>query len=133
MHETENVQLIRQLYDSMSRGNLDAALALMTEDVTFVVPGPPGCGAAGTWRGHAGVRDCFRTLREAQDTRTLEIREFVAERNKVVAVLYVEATVRATGHLFASDIVHLFTIRDGRIASLLDFFDTAGLVDANRA
>ncbi len=38
MSETANVELIRQLYDTMSKGNLDAALAMMTDDVTLVVP-----------------------------------------------------------------------------------------------
>lgn len=53
MSETANVQLIRQLYDAMSNGDLDAALAMMT---AFVVPGPPEIGAAGTWRGHRRAR-----------------------------------------------------------------------------
>lgn len=129
MSETANVQLIRQLYDAMSNGDLDAALAMMT---AFVVPGPPEIGAAGTWRGHTGVRDCFVRLREAQENQSIDIREFVAQGDKVVVLLHVVAKARATGKKFESDIVHVFTIRDARIATLLDFFDTAALVDANR-
>ncbi|HYU77789.1 MAG TPA: nuclear transport factor 2 family protein [Vicinamibacterales bacterium] len=132
MSETGNVQLIRQLYDAMSKGDLDAALAMMTDDVTFVVPGPPGIGAAGTWRGHTGVRDCFVRLREAQENQSIDIREFVAQGNTVVVLLHVVAKARSTGKVFKSDIVHFFTIRDARITNLLDFFDTAALVDANR-
>jgi ketosteroid isomerase-like protein len=132
MSETANVQLIRKLYDAMSAGDLDAALAMMTDDVTFVVPGPPEIGAAGTWHGRTGVRDCFARLREAQENQSVDIREFVAQGNKVVVLLHVVARARATGRKFELDIVHFFTIEDERITSLLDFFDTAALVDANR-
>ena len=132
MSEAANIQVIRQLYDTMSKGDLDAALAMMTDDVTFVVPGPPGLGAAGTWQGHAGVRDCFVRLREGQDNQSVELRQFVAQGNTVVVLLHVVAKARSTGKRFESDIVHFFTIRDARIASLLDFFDTAALLEANR-
>jgi ketosteroid isomerase-like protein len=132
MSETANVQLIRQLYDAMSKGDLEAALAMMTDDVTFVVPGPPEIGAAGTWRGHTGVHDRFVRLRETQENQSIDIREFVAQGNRIVVLLHVVAKARPTGKKFESDIVHVFTIRDGRIASLVDFFDTAALVDANR-
>lgn len=78
------------------------------------------------------MRDCFVRLREAQENQSIDIREFVAQGDKVVVLLHVVAKARATGKKFESDIVHVFTIRDARIATLLDFFDTAALVDANR-
>jgi uncharacterized protein len=105
---------------------------MMTDDVTFVVPGPPEIGAAGSWRGHTGVRDCFVRLREAQENQSIHIREFVAQGNTVVVDLHVVAKARSAGKTFESDIVHFFTIRDGRVAKLVDFFDTAALVEANR-
>ena len=70
MSEAANVQLIKELYDRLGKGDLETALGLMTDDVTFVVPGPPGIGAAGTWRGHNGVRECFARLREAQENQS---------------------------------------------------------------
>lgn len=133
MSESANVLVVKQLYETMSKGDLDGTLALMTEDITFVIPGPPSVGAGGIWRGHTGVRDCFRRLREAQENQSIDVREFVAQGDKVVVLLHVKAKARATGKVFELDIVHFFTIRDGRISHLLDFFDTAALVEANRA
>ena len=132
MSEQANVTLVKQLYDSMSKGDLNAVLGLMTDDVEFVVPGPAEIGAAGTWRGPGGVRDCFVRLREVQENQSIEIREFIAQGDHVVVLLHVVARARATGRSFESDIVHFFTFRHGRITRLLDFFDTAALVDANR-
>jgi ketosteroid isomerase-like protein len=128
-----NVQVIRQLYDAMARSDIERVLELLSEDVTFVVPGPPGVGAAGIWRGHDGVQACLRKLRADQENQSVEIVEFVAERDKVVVLLHVKAKSLGTGKTFESDIIHYFTIKDGQIVSLLDFFDTAALVEAHRA
>ena len=133
MSEAANVQLIKELYDRLGKGDLETALGLMTDDVTFVVPGPPGIGAAGTWRGHNGVRECFARLREAQENQSTDVREFVAQGNTVVVLLHVIAKARSTGKRFESDLVHFFTLRDARISNLIDLFDTAALVDAYRA
>ena len=130
MSEAANVQLIKELYDRLGKGDLETALGLMTDDVTFVVPGPPGIGAAGTWRRHNGVRECFARLREAQENQSTDVREFVAQGNTVVVLLHVIAKARSTGKRFESDLVHFFTLRDARISNLIDFFDTAALVDA---
>jgi ketosteroid isomerase-like protein len=51
MPDSANVQKIKRLYAAMGQPTLDEALALLTDDVEFVVPGTPGEGAAGTWRG----------------------------------------------------------------------------------
>ena len=132
MNESTNVQVIKQLYDAMARNDTERLRDLLSEDVTFVVPGPPGIGAAGTWRGYDGVQACLRTLREGQENQSVEIVEFVAERDKVVVLLHVKARSLRTGKTFESDIIHYFTITNGRIVSLLDFFDTATIADAHR-
>ena len=38
-----------------------------------------------------------------------------------------------TGKTFESDILHMFTVRGGKVVQLLDFFDTAALAEAHRA
>jgi len=127
-----NVQMIRQLYDAMGRSDTARMLELIDEDVIFVVPGPPGVGAAGTWRGHAGVLACLDKLRTDQANQRVDVIEFVAERDKVVVLLHVQGTSLQTGKPFETDIIHYFTIKNGRVISLLDFFDTAALVEAHR-
>lgn len=110
----------------------DAALALLTGDVEFVVPGPASVGAAGVGRGHAAVEQCLRTLRQGQQTLSVDIKEFVAEADRVVVLLHVTARVLATGRVFESDIIHFFSIKDGKVSRLLEFFDTAALAAAHR-
>ena len=125
-----NEQIIRRLYSAMAKPTLEETLQLLTEDVEFVVPGTPGLGAAGTWRGAEGVCECMRRLREGQENQSVEVREFVSEGDHVVVRLHVRAKVIAPGKSFESDIVHFFTLRGGKVARLLDFFDTAALSTA---
>jgi len=125
-----NAQIIRRLYAAMGKPTLDETLQLLTEDVEFVVPGTPGLGAAGTWRGADGVCECMRRLRQGQETQSFEVHEFVSEGDHVVVRLHVRGKVIATGKSFESDIIHFFTLRDGKVARLLDFFDTAALAAA---
>ena len=50
----------------------------------------------------------------------------------MVSRLHAAAVARASGRRFESDIVHMFTVTDGKVSRLLDFFDTAALVEAYR-
>jgi uncharacterized protein len=133
MSREANLQLVKHLYDAMGRGDMAEVLSLLSDDVTFVVPGPPQVGAAGTWHGHDGVQQCFRLLRAWQQNETLEIHEFIADEDKVVVLLRVSARVLSTGKAFTSDIIHFFTVRAGKITGLRDFFDTAAVVEASRS
>lgn len=126
------VQVIERLYAALQAGDIEGVLGLLSENVLIVVAGPPGLGPAGAWHGHTGARECFRRLGEGQLTERLELLERVAEGPYVVSRLHATAVVRATGRRFDSDIVHMFTVTDGKVSRLLDFFDTAALVEAYR-
>jgi ketosteroid isomerase-like protein len=128
--ESANVLTVKKLYTAMGQPTPEAMFALLTEDVEFVVPGPPGLGAAGNWRGADGVSECLRRLRHGQETQSLEFHEFVSEGDHVVVRLHVRGKAIATGRSYESDIIHFFTLRDGKVARLLDFFDTAQLAAA---
>jgi ketosteroid isomerase-like protein len=126
-------EVVDRVYAAMQARDVEGVLAWLTEDVLIVVPGPPGVGAAGDWHGHTGARECLRRLGEGQTSESLEMFERVAEGPYVVARLRGASVVRATGRRFESDIVHMFTVADGKVSRLLDFFDTAALVAAYRA
>lgn len=124
------VDIVRRLYAAMGEPSVDAALPLLTEDVEFIVPGPPGIGAAGAWRGADGVRECLRRLREGQQNLRLNISHTVSDGANVVVRLQVQARVLSTGVVFESEIVHFFEFEGDRISRLVDFFDTAALLRA---
>jgi len=133
MSEAEHVRVVKALYAAMGQPVLDdAALGLLSEDIEFVVPGRPGLGAAGVWRGADGVQECMRRLRAAQQNDRVDVLDIVAQGEHVVVRLFVRARVTATDKTFESDIIHFFTFSGGKITRLLDFFDTAAVEAAYR-
>ena len=57
--------------------------------------------------------------------RTFEPREFVAQNDKVVSLVYSEATARATGRAFVNPEAQVSKIRDGKLARFQSYHDTA--------
>jgi len=132
MAQMAPTDVIEALYAAMRAGDTERVIGLLSDDVVMIVPGPPGVGAAGEWRGHDGARECFRRLGEGHVTDRLDFLERIADGPFVVSRLHVAAVARATGRRFESDIVHLFTVTGGKVSRLLDFFDTAAIVAAYR-
>src|SRR6266536_1232869 len=66
------------------------------------------------------------------DYTTFEPREFIAQNDKVVSLVYSEATVRDTGRAFVNPEAHVWTIRDGKLARFQSYHDTAAAAAAHR-
>jgi ketosteroid isomerase-like protein len=61
----------------------------------------------------------------AEETTKFEPKEFIAQGDRVVALGTYAATVRETGRSYETDWVHVFTVKDGKITSFNEFFDSA--------
>jgi ketosteroid isomerase-like protein len=111
-----------------------AALAeVMADDIEWVTPGDPNDDPlAGTYRGKENVLGWFGKLAEQLDFSTFEPRDFIAQGDKVVSIVYAEATVRSTGRSVAQDEAHVWTFRDGKLARFQIYFDTAAVAAAHR-
>ena len=126
-----NVQTAKDGYAAFGGGDLPGILALLTDDIEWVNPGPPDViPGAGTHRGKDAVAAFFGTLAQSTDFQAFEPREFIAQGDHVVALIHSEATVRSTGRKVVDDAAHLWTFRDGKVARFQVFQDTAALVAA---
>jgi ketosteroid isomerase-like protein len=125
MAESENVQVARQGYENFRSGSISSLLDQMAEDVVWQLPDIEGVPLGGTRTGRAGVADFFSTLARDQEVIEFEPREFIAQDDKVVSLGHYKWRVRETGREFESDFVHVFTVRDGKIAAFREHFDTA--------
>jgi ketosteroid isomerase-like protein len=132
MLEQENTQKIKDLYAAFGRGDLPAALETLADDVEWVLPGPADFPMAGTYRGKQAVQGWFGTLVENIEFHALEPREFIAQGDKVVALIYREGTMRRSGGRFAVHDAHVWTCRDGKITRHEAIEDTSAEVAAYR-
>ena len=126
----QNVDVVQQGYEAFGRGDIPAVLELLTDDVEWTMQGPSVIPFAGTFRGREGIAEFFTLLDETLEFEQFEPRKFVGQGDTVVVVGYERGLVKPTGRTFEQEWAHVYTLRDGKIATGLFLEDTAGLVDA---
>ena len=133
MSGRDSVKLVKRGYEAFQKGDIEALLALLTDDVeweTLAVEGVPWAGAR---RGKTEVKDFFVVLAEHEDVLAFEPREFIAQGEKVAVVGHYRGRVKATGQVAETPWVQVFTIRDGKLARFFEVFDTASAARAYHA
>lgn len=129
-----NIKLVQDAYAAFGRGDVPGVIALLAPDVHWESVGNPAdFPALGVKTGTAAVEAQFRMLGGLLSFQSFSPQQFFAAGPDTVFVLgHYDRTVIATGKPANSDFVHVFIIRDGRIASYREFQDTATLVLAAR-
>ena len=130
MQEQTNLDVVRQGYEALGRGDIPAMLDLMSDDVEWTVQGPSVLPWSGTRRGREGVAEFFSLLGENLEFQQFEPREFVAQDDTVVALGYERSLIKPTGRTFEQEWAHVYTFRDEKIARGRFFEDTAAQVVA---
>jgi ketosteroid isomerase-like protein len=129
----ENTRLAQSGYEAFGRGDLAALAEMMADDIEWVNPGDPAVDPnAGTFKGKEAVLSWFHGLASTLDFTKFEPREFIAQNDKVVSLVYAEATARETGRAFVNHEAHVWTFRDGKLARLHIYLDTAATASAHR-
>lgn len=124
----KNIQTVKDFFAAMGRGDRQALLALVAEDIKWIIPGEDWP-LAGTYRGHAGLADLLDTASRSMETST-EPREFVAQGDRVLVVGFASGKVKATNKPFEDDWIFAITVRDGRLTSIQEYIDTQALARA---
>src|SRR3984957_10098396 len=128
MSTDKNVQVVKNFFAAIGRGDREGLLALVAEDIKWIFPGK-AWPLAGTYRGHAGLADLLETASKSMETST-EPREFVAQGDRVLVAGFARGKVLATNKLFEDDWVFAITVRDGKLSSIREYVDTQALARA---
>ena len=123
MSVKENVQIVKDAFAAFGRGDIQGVLALLAEDIEWIVPGE-GLPLAGTYRGHAAVASFFQKVLEMFEYSSVEPREFLAEADRVLVVGFESGRVKATNRTFEAHWVIAFTVRNGKVTNVRDYIDT---------
>jgi uncharacterized protein len=128
----ENTRLAQSVYEAFGRGDMAALAEVMADDIEWVNPGDPDDNPnAGMFKGKEAVLGWFGGLASTRDYTTFEPREFIAQNDKVVSLVYAEATVPDTGRAFVNHEAHVWTFRDGKLARFEIYLDTAAAAAAH--
>jgi ketosteroid isomerase-like protein len=135
MSEQENVRRVQSLYGHTDTEGYFLGRAalwdLLADDVEWWAAGPPDrLPWAGTVRGHEGVRGWMAVLNERMEYTQFDPLEYVAQGDTVVEVVMASGRAISTGRSFASEIVRIWTFRDGKAVKVRSYYDTAAYVVA---
>ena len=127
----ENVQIVKDLFAAMGRGDKQGLLALSAEDIEWIIPGEDWP-LAGTHRGHAGLADLLQKASEMVETSFPEPPEFVAQGDRVLVVGVATGKIKATNKPFKDYWVFDITVRDGKVTNIREYIDTQALARASQ-
>ncbi|RKR37420.1 nuclear transport factor 2 family protein [Paraburkholderia sp. BL17N1] len=129
MSTQENVQIVKDFFAAMGRGDKQGLLAISAEDIEWIIPGE--WPLAGTHRGHAGLADLLQKASEMVETSYPEPPEFVAQGDRVLAVGFATGRIKATNRSFEDHWVFAITIQNGKVTKIREYIDTLALARAS--
>ena len=132
MSEQENIDAVKKGYEAFGRGDIPGLLMQLDANVSWVAFGPADLPTAGAWRGHPGVTEFFQQLASIVDITRFETKEFIAQGDRVVVIGEGTEKVKATGRAFEFQFAHVFSVRDGKIVSFVDYVDVSAVVSELR-
>ena len=133
MSAEENTRPRPECVSGFRSGDMAAFAEVMADDIEWVDPGDPDDDPnAGTFKGKEAALGWFGGLASTLDYTTFEPREFIAQNDKVVSLVYSEATVRDTGRAFVNHEAQVWTFQDGKLARFQSYHDTAAAAAAHR-
>ena len=130
MSTQENVQIVKDLFAAMGRGDKQGLLALSAEDIEWIIPGEDWP-LAGTHRGHAGLENLLQKANEAVETSYPKPPEFIAQGDRVLVVGFATGKINATNKPFEDHWVFDITVRDGKLTNVREYVDTQALARAS--
>lgn len=117
MSSEESKRVALAYYEAMNSRDLEKILAMYTDDAkTWVLGTGPFAGE------HPVARETLGVFLQSMEIR-FDVLGMIAEGDTVA--VEVESQGTASGHPYANRYHNLLTIRDGRVAYLKEYFDTA--------
>ena len=125
----ENVELLKRLYDDFNRGGAEAALPYLDPNVDFYQP-DEGVGGSGSYRGHAGWLRAINDLSAMFDDFRVAPEEFRDGDDWVFAAVRLQGRGRGSGAAIDVPVVHVCTMRTGRVARFHAYTDRSKALEA---
>ena len=128
MQSPNNTEIVQSAYAAFGRGDIQAILALLDDNVTWkgMYGAGPHVPTGGVRRGKAAVGEFFKQLAENVKFSQFEPREFIATGEKVVTLGHFTAATPKNKQ-FDADFAMVFTLRNGRVIGFQEFTDSAAV------
>jgi uncharacterized protein len=129
MSTEKNVQTVKNFFAAIGRGDKEGLLALVAEDVEWIIPGE-GWPLAGRHRGHAELAAVLQKASEEVEMTYPKPPEYLAQGDRVLVIGSATGKIKATNKPFKDDWVFAITVRSGKVANIREYIDTQALARA---
>jgi ketosteroid isomerase-like protein len=133
MDAQQNKQAVQEAYRLFLSGDIRGVIERCHDDAEWYSPDSDHIPFAGMFHGKQGVADFFSRLDATAQATRFEPREYIAEGDKVVVLGQATWHAKQTGRSFDTPFIHVFTMRDGKVARFEAHADTAAGERAFRA
>ena len=125
----QNVEIVKDVYGAFGRGDVPAVLGAFADDIEwFEAEGMP---YGGLHRGPDAVaQNVFGPITEDVEGFALVIEEVFGSGATVAAAVRYTGTGKPTGKALDVPAVHLWDIRDGKLARFRQYIDTVKFAEA---
>ncbi|HEY2021648.1 nuclear transport factor 2 family protein [Paraburkholderia sp.] len=130
MSTEENIQIVKNFFAAIGSGDKQGVLALVAEDIEWIIPGEDWP-LAGTHRGHAALVKVLQKASDEVGTTYPTPPEFVAQGDRVLVVGVAIGKIKATNRTFKDDWVFAITVRNGKLTNIREYIDTQALAQAS--
>ena len=121
------VSLLREFYANLAQRDFNRAFALFSPQIEFLqIADLPW---AGRFKGIVGVRKFFAQLTE-HVYATPEPLTFLLAGDEVAVVARLRGIARATGKTIDQTVVHVWTLRAGKVIRAVAYVDAAAIKEA---
>ena len=120
----QSVDVVKGTYEAFGRGDVPAVLGGMADDIEWYEA--DGMPYGGLHQGPEAVaQKVFGPITEDVADFAVTPEEFIASGDTVAAVVRYTGTGKATGGALNLPAVHVWDVRDGKLARFRQFIDTA--------
>jgi uncharacterized protein len=125
---TDNVAVVRRMYDAFARGDVETIFALT--DPQCVIEQSNQLPWGGRHVGHQGLGAFLGALSAHVESSVATDRYIDDGAGHVATSGVTRGRVRATGREFAIPETHIWTVRDGKVTRFEAYIDTAQMREA---
>lgn len=120
--------LIRDAYAARHRGDLDALMEYLHPDCSYrLAGGPEAAEVFARPDGHSAVREQMAGLIDTYAFSNIEELALTVDGDRATLHWRADVECKPTGRTGSFEILDIFTFRDGKVKSLTQFTDTAGV------
>jgi ketosteroid isomerase-like protein len=127
--EEQSVEVARSVYEAFGKGDVPAVLGAMTADIEWYEA--EGMPYGGVYHGGEEVaQNVFGPIVDDILDFAVTPEEFIASGSTVAVVARYSGTAKGTGSTLNLPAVHVWDVRDGKVARFRQFIDTVKFSEA---